>query len=158
MAVPSSVESLPKRTFAAGEALMEEGGTSHKLLFLAKGTVEVTKQGVSITKVRERGAMFGEMSVLLDCPHTATVTALDEVECYIADDGAAFFETHADVVLYVSRILARRLESLNRYLIDVKAQFAEQEGHLGMVDGVLEALMSRHPKKAPAPPVGGAGQ
>jgi hypothetical protein len=45
----------------------------------------------------------------------------------------------------VARLLARRLDSLNKYLVDVKAQY-EGHDHLGMVDEVLEALMHRHPR------------
>ena len=44
------------------------------------------------------------------------------------------------------RLLARRLDSLNKYLVDVRHQFAG-DGHLGMVDDVLDTLMHRQPRK-----------
>ena len=42
--------------------------------------------------------------------------------------------------------LAAQLRNLglNKYLVDVRQQFQGHE-HLGMVDGVLETLMHRHP-------------
>ena len=36
----------------------------------------------------------------------------------------------------------RRLDALNRYLVDIKGQF-DGHDHLGMVDSVLETLMRR---------------
>jgi hypothetical protein len=40
--------------------------------------------------------------------------------------------------------VARRLDAVNKYLVDVKGQFEGHE-HLGMIDNVLETLMHRHP-------------
>lgn len=151
MSVPAKIEALPLRTFLAGDIVIQQGSPRENLYFLETGTVEVSKDGVSITRIRERGAMFGEMAVFLDTPYTATVSAVTDVTCRVVEAPDRFLEANADVVLYISRILAGRLESLNRYLLDVKAQFADRNDHLGMVDEVLDALMNRHPKKAPPP-------
>jgi CRP-like cAMP-binding protein len=150
--VPASVDSLPLQSFNAGDVLIQEGGGENRLYFLARGTVEVSKEGQAITRVRERGAMFGEMSVLLKCKPTATVTAVDHVECQVAANPEEYLAAHPDVVLYICWVLARRLDSLNRYLVDVKSQFADREDHLGMVNDVLGAIMNRQPKDtAPHP-------
>ena len=53
-----------------------------------------------------------------------------------------FLIAHPEVSLSVAELLARRLNALNKYLIDVKRQH-EGHDHLGMVDEVLEALMPR---------------
>lgn len=152
MRVPESIATLPLQTFAPGAVLVEEGSVEGALYFLERGMVEVSKGGQSITRVRERGAMFGEMSVLLECNHTATVTAIDEVTCRVAAAPEEYFAAHPDVVLYICWILARRLDSLNRYLVDMKAQFEDREDHVGMVNDVLGAIMSRHPRTiAPQP-------
>ncbi len=47
-------------------------------------------------------------------------------------------------------MLARRLDSLNKYLVDVKHQF-EGHDHIGMVDKVLEALLHRQPRERVRP-------
>ena len=145
-ALPGVIESLPARTFGVGEVLMDEGTAEDDLLFLMSGTVEVRKGDVVITRIRERGAMFGEMSVLLGCPRTATVHAATEVVCRTVSRPVEFLRANPDVLFYVARVLARRLDSLNRYLVDVKQQLREQEGHVGMIDEVLDALMVRHPR------------
>lgn len=144
--VPASVDSLPLQSFSAGDILVQEEKDGNVLYFLARGTVEVSKEGQSITRVREAGAMFGEMSVLLKCAPTATVTAVGQVECRVAKNPEEFLAAHPDVVLYICWVLARRLDSLNRYLVDVKTQFADRADHLGMVDEVLGAIMNRQPK------------
>ncbi len=150
--VPASIDSLPLQSFKASEVLVQEGYDTKGLYFLSRGTVEVSKEGQSITRVRERGAMFGEMSVLLESRPTATVTAVDQVECRVAANPRAFLEANPDVVLYICWILARRLDSLNRYLVDVRLQYADRGDHLGMVNEVLGAIMNRQPRDiAPQP-------
>ena len=154
-ALPAAVETLPARTFQKGDILLSEGTAESELFFLMSGTVEVRKEQELITRIRESGAMFGEMSVLLGCPHTATVVAATDVKCRVASSPIEFMKVNPDVMFYVSRVLARRLESLNRYLVDVKHQLREQEGHVGMIDEVLDALMVRHPRQVqPRQPAG----
>lgn len=149
---PASLDHLPLQTFNPGDVLVRQGNDANSLYFLQHGTVEVSKDGQSITRVREAGAMFGEMSVLLKCPPTATVTAVDRVECRVAANPEQFLAEHPDVLLYICWVLARRLDSLNRYLVDVKTQFADRADHLGMVDEVLGAIMNRQPRDvAPHP-------
>jgi hypothetical protein len=46
-------------------------------------------------------------------------------------------------------ILARRLDSLNRYLVDIKRQFEGRSDHLGIIDEVLDSLMHKHPRAIP---------
>lgn len=144
--VPEAIGLLPLRRFVAGEVLLQEGGEEPGLFFLERGTVEVWKDGQSIARVRERGAVFGEMSVLLGSAHTATVTAAGEVECRVAEAPAAYLAEHPEVVLYIGWILARRLDSLNRYLVDMRAQFEDREDHVGIANAVLGAIMNRHPR------------
>ena len=55
------------------------------------------------------------------------------------------------ICFHVCVLLARRLDSLTRYLVDVKQQF-EGHDHIGMVDEVLEALLHRQPKERVRPP------
>ncbi len=149
--VPVALDGLPLDTFEAGDVLIHENSEKGALFFLVNGTVEVSKQGQLITRVRERGAMFGEMSVLLKCKHTATVTAIDRVDCRVVEDPDEYLALHPEVTLYVCRILARRLDSLNKYLVDIKEQFADRSDHLGMVDEVLGAIMNRKPREITPP-------
>jgi CRP-like cAMP-binding protein len=65
--------------------------------------------------------VFGELSVLLGQPHSAEVRALEASQFYVAD-GAATLRIDPIALLYVATVLARRLDSANRALLDLKRQ------------------------------------
>lgn len=130
------------RPFRAGEVLLEEGPSSGRLLVLLRGEVEVLRHAVRIARTAEPGAVFGEMSALLGGPHTASVRAVSEGELAVIEDPVAFLAQSADASLEIARMLARRLDTLSRYLVDVKRQY-EGHDHLQMVDEVLDTLMHR---------------
>jgi len=141
---------LPLRTFAAGEMVLTEGQRSGLLYVLASGAVEVLKDDVQINIVSEPGTFFGEVSVLLDEPHTASVRAVEPSTFYVADDPLAFVGSRPEVALAISWLLARRLHFVTTYLVDVKRQFEGSGDHLSMVDEVLESLV--HHQDAEASP------
>jgi CRP/FNR family cyclic AMP-dependent transcriptional regulator len=135
--LPQSVQHLPKVRLEEGDTLIEEGKTQAELYFLISGSVEVVKDGIQIVRVSDPGAVFGEMSILLKQPHSAAVRALEASEFRVADDPVRILQSSPELALYVAEILARRLDALNRYLVDVKSQFKERADHLGMLDEVL---------------------
>ena len=136
-------------TFPAGAVLIEEGRRAKVLYVLESGTVEVLKEGHTINRVSQRGAVFGEVSVLLDQPPMATVRALTECRVRVIDDALAFLETNPLAALAVARILARRLGAVTGYLVDLKRQYEDRQDHLGMVDEVLESLLQIQGRRQP---------
>lgn len=133
--------SLPRRSFAAGEVVLQEGTAAGVLLVLEHGAVEVRKRDVQISTIADAGAMFGEMAILLDVPHTTTVRALRDSTFHVADDPMAFLHAHPAIALEVAKLLSRRLQLVTGYLADVKEQFADRDDHLAMVDEVLDSLV-----------------
>jgi CRP-like cAMP-binding protein len=131
---------LPERRFAAGTVLLPEGGTTGLLIVLVEGEVEIVKSGYQINTVTDPGAIFGEISLLLEKPHMATVRAISPVRAYVAEGGAEFLRRHPELATEVSRLLAQRLHGLSTYLVDLKRQFEDRADHLGVVDEVLETL------------------
>jgi hypothetical protein len=89
------------------------------------------------------------MSWLLGTTPTATVTAT--VPCVLRHVANApeFFRQHPDVTIYMATLLARRVDSLNRYLVEIKNQFRDRADHLGIIDEVLDSLMNKHPRHIP---------
>src|SRR6476659_2941865 len=79
-----------KTAIPAGTVLLSEGTKSGRLYVLAEGTVEVVRGDVQVAVVSEPGSFFGEMSVLLDLPHTATVRTLSPATVHAFDDADAF--------------------------------------------------------------------
>ncbi|MEI6084522.1 MAG: cyclic nucleotide-binding domain-containing protein [Verrucomicrobiota bacterium] len=142
-----SCQGLPERRFAAGAIILEEGKKLGLIYILAEGSVEILKGDVQLNRVSTPGAIFGEMSVLLDQPHMATVKALTDSRFYEAENGKAFLRANPEINLHVSTLLAERLHAMSNYLIDLKNQFEDRKDHLGIVDEVLESLSHRQPKK-----------
>jgi len=118
------------------------------LLVLVEGEVEVLRDDVRVGKVAAPGAVFGEMSVLLGCAHTATVRTLKPSRFAVIERPQEFLASSAQASLQVATLLAKRLDALSKYLVDVKRQY-EGHDHLGMVDEVLGTLMHRQPRSAP---------
>jgi CRP/FNR family transcriptional regulator, cyclic AMP receptor protein len=123
---------LPVVTYQAGETVLSAASTTGRLLILKEGAVAVVKEGVEIARVAEPGAVFGELSVLLDQPHTADVHALETSQFHVAD-AATMLRIDPIALLYVATVLAQRLDSANRGLLELKRQV--QAGEPGSVIG-----------------------
>jgi CRP-like cAMP-binding protein len=103
-----------------------------------------------VSTASEPGVVFGDLSALLGVPHTATVRAVRPTRFHVVPDPRAFLEKSPPVCLYLCELLARRLDAVTQYLVDVKHQF-EGHDHLSMVDEVLGTLMHRHPRPRVVP-------
>lgn len=119
---------------------MAEGGRSGVMYVLVDGRLDVTRQGSLVSTVQEPGVVIGEIAVLLDIGHSATVTAVTPTRVHVVEDPLGFLAEDPAHLLEVTRALARRLNRLTGYLTDVKAQYAGLGGHLGLVDQVLAEL------------------
>ena len=117
----SRLAGLPVVKHRAGKVVIAAGSKTGRLLFLKSGAVEVVKDGVQIASVNAPGSVFGEQAILLNQPHTADVWTLEPSEFYVAD-GSAILAGDPTVALYVTAILARRLDAANRWLVAVKSQ------------------------------------
>jgi CRP-like cAMP-binding protein len=132
---------LPVASFGPGDVLFAEGGRTGILYILAEGEIEVVKGDFQISTVSEPGAIFGELSVLLDIPHTATVKAVTACTAHVVRHAVEFLQSKPEITYELACLLARRLHGVSAYLVDVKKQFEDQTDHLGMVDVVLESLV-----------------
>lgn len=133
----------PIERYEPGAILIDEGRWSGRLFVLMDGEVEVLRGGTSVATISDPGSVFGEMSVLLDLPHTATVKARTKVTVRAPEDAAMFLRHHPEIAFYLARLLAQRLNAATTYLVDVKRQYEGRGDHLGMVGEVLEALTVR---------------
>jgi CRP-like cAMP-binding protein len=124
-AVLKVLAALPVVTYLAGEAVLTDGSKSGRLLILKSGAVVILKDSIEIARVKEPGAVFGEISALLDRPHTADVRTLEDSQFYIAE--AALLGKDPIAVRHVARILAQRLVAANEGLVELKNQL--QAGH-----------------------------
>lgn len=140
-------EGMETVSFAAGDVMFPEGGKTGCLYFLISGAVEVIKGEAPITIIREPGAVLGEISILLDQPHAASVEVIEDTTCYVTRAGKVFMEGNPKIALAVAELLASRLTGMIGYLGDLKSQYEDRKDHLGMVDELLLNLAHRTPRK-----------
>jgi CRP/FNR family cyclic AMP-dependent transcriptional regulator len=60
------------------------------------------------------------------------VAVIDDADSMLEGDGLS---------LSLARLLAGRLQVMTTYLVDLKQQYADHEGGLGMIDTVLGSLL-----------------
>ena len=125
---------IPVISVSAGEVLIEQGSPPPAIFVLVEGAVAIDRDGMVFSNVASPGAIFGEMSTVMRRPATATVRATAPSVLHIARDPEGFL-ARPDVAIAVLRLTANRLEVMTRYLAEVRAQFDQLEGHLGMVTG-----------------------
>jgi CRP/FNR family cyclic AMP-dependent transcriptional regulator len=134
-----------RRNVSAGTEVLHEGGRTGHLYVLIEGRLEVVKGDTVVATIVEPGAVLGEMSVLLDAPHTATVRAAQDSAIYEIDDAAAFMRQQPAVALIIARMLAQRLNVATTYLADLKHQYGGHGNHLAMVGDLLQSMINLPP-------------
>lgn len=139
--VLSLCQGLPEKTFRQGDILMAEGGSDKRIYILIEGGVNIYKGDILVSSQSDPGAIYGELAVLLDVPHTATVKASMLSRTYIVEEAVEFLRSHPDLSFQLASLLARKLNSITSYLADLKQQFHDRDDHLGMVDEVLASLL-----------------
>jgi len=145
----SALQSLPLVAIASGQVLIEQDQPIDVIYFLESGEVEVLKNGCVVAEIFEPGAVLGEMSWLLATVPTATVRTLGPCTFRRVAEPGEFLRRHPEVTLHMAAILARRIDSLTRYVVDIKHQFQDRSDHLGLIDEVLDSLMHKHPRQIP---------
>src|SRR5215468_3705317 len=118
------VATMPLTTYQPGETVITAGTKTGRLLILKKGAVTIRKNGTVIAEVTEPGAVIGELSALLNQPHTADVQTLEASEFRVAQ--ADLLVEDPVVLLYVAAILAQRLNIANEALTDMKSEVSRQ--------------------------------
>jgi CRP/FNR family transcriptional regulator, cyclic AMP receptor protein len=134
---------LPLASYGAGETVFAEGSRTGQLLILKSGAVSIVKGGTEIATVAEPGAIFGEISALLNQPHTADVHTVAASQFHVAD-AATLLAQDPVALLYVATVLARRVDYANRALLELKSELAAGEPP-GMIDhtvGRIQGLLS----------------
>ena len=104
-AFQNSLANLPLVTYQPGETVIVDGSKTGRLLILRKGNVAILKENTEIARVSEPSAVFGELSILLDQPHTADVRALETSQFHVAN-ATTLLAQNPIAVLYVATTLA----------------------------------------------------
>jgi small-conductance mechanosensitive channel/CRP-like cAMP-binding protein len=107
-------ERLHPAPFVMGEAMTRQGTEAHSLYILTKGSADVA---ISVADAPRKviatlhaGDFFGEMSLMTGDKRSATVVALEDVECYRLDKDAFhdILQKRPEIAEHISHVLARR--------------------------------------------------
>jgi CRP/FNR family cyclic AMP-dependent transcriptional regulator len=113
-----------QKNFSPGELIVEEGRTGNGLYAIISGNVEAVKAlGTEQERTVNRlgsGEVFGEMALLGEWPRTASVRAVDEVECLGIDRWVFLtqLERHPQVGIKMLQVLAQKLRDSDARLVE----------------------------------------
>lgn len=141
---------LPAIDVSAGDVIIEEGVHAGRVYVLEAGTVEVVSSGVRVVTISESGSFLGEISALLGSPPTASVAAVSACRLRVLENADAVVQDDAAFTHAIAMLLARRLQAVTAYLVDIKRQYGEGDTHLALMDQVLANLMTLQARKGSA--------
>jgi CRP-like cAMP-binding protein len=119
------------REYDEGERIIKEGDFDPWLYFLLSGKIRITKEGLEIGSIDEKGEIFGEMRVIDSLSRSASVYAVGKTMCLAVDTSAkrrlsagSTQDEKLDFLLLLYRIFAEfmsiRLRATNEELIVAK--------------------------------------
>lgn len=136
------LKDFPLITLKENKILLNQGEKTDSLYFLIKGNVSIIRDGIEIASSSEKGSMYGEMSIMLDNEHSATVKCLAESQFYQLEHPLNFLKSHPEVIWHIAQILSHRLYNVNSYLTDIKHQY-DNDAHMKIVDDTLRMLQEQ---------------
>ncbi|MCH7887420.1 MAG: cyclic nucleotide-binding domain-containing protein [Candidatus Marinimicrobia bacterium] len=112
-----------KVKFSKGTIIMKEGDKGGPFYILLEGKCEILKRDFPLTTISKKGIIFGEMSLILNIPRTATVIAYSDVEAYEVDiNFDDIFNHYPKTTKSIMRTLAKRVVNQNDviygYIVD----------------------------------------
>lgn len=122
-----AVKSYPVTVIGPRGVLVQEGQKTGRLYVLKSGDLEIARDGSLVASIGEAGSIVGEMSVLLDQPHTATVRSRMGAEVYTISDPDAFLDANPSIARQIAKLLAVRLQKTTALLVDMRMQAKERE-------------------------------
>lgn len=155
--VRSLAEMCHLKSYAAGEAILEEGSIGLGMFVLVSGRVEVFKHREDsenegpedddkiLLAVLEAGDVLGEMALLDDQPRSASAVALTATECLLLsrDRFRVLVESRPAIAWPIVPALAARIRDLQQRLLDAEGR-PRSEADAALVADVSEPT--------PAPP------
>ncbi len=112
-----------KVKFSAGTTIIKEGDKGGPFYILVEGKCEVLKRDFPMTTLGKKGIIFGEMSMLLDIPRTATVKAHSdvvaiEVDISIDDMLDHYPKTAKSIMRTLAKRVVQQTDVLYGYIVE----------------------------------------
>jgi CRP/FNR family transcriptional regulator, cyclic AMP receptor protein len=138
---------LPEHTFEPGHVVLTEGSHGSMLWVLVSGALRIIRHGITVNTVTASGSVLGEMAVLLEQPHSATVETTEATVLRYAEDGSALLDGEPEFTRLIAVGLAERLSFVTTYLADLQHQYGDAPG-LAMIPDVIAQLSQRRVDRA----------
>jgi CRP-like cAMP-binding protein len=135
---------LPEQVVDRDEQLIHEAETVDRIYILLEGRLVVRREGEDLIAFDEPGSCIGEKALLLGRPHGSSVVATEPSRVRVLEDATNALHANPAILYAVATLLARRLELVEHYVSDLKHQYRDHDGGLGMIHEVLGALTSHH--------------
>ncbi|GEM_PF-2774099 len=118
-----------RRKVKRGETVFREGEAGRELYILLDGAVEIRRGETIIATIDQKDTYLGEMSMLLGAPRSATVvaTADSSLLCVPQEKVVDFFNYSPALALKLARILAARLQEMNKRQAQLMESAAEPQ-------------------------------
>lgn len=115
-------------SFPQGTILLREGDVAGYVYILKHGTVRVEAAGRTLSTLDVPGTIIGELSVILDAVHTASVECLTDCSFYVIKDFLRYLKKHPESINKLVRLMQKRLlNSTQRVIgsVPLELQFAD---------------------------------
>jgi CRP-like cAMP-binding protein len=105
------LENARHRTFAPGDVVVREGESALHFYIVASGHARIERADQGLVARLGPGDFFGELALIEEHDRTATVSAEDELTCYLlpAWDFRALLKEHPEMALPMLEALIARI-------------------------------------------------
>ena len=134
-------QGLHQRSVEPGDVLLVDGQPVGALYVLLEGALRIEKAGVAIATVTEPGRASARCRCCSASPRPPMSSRANRRSWRLSRTPPRCSRPNPGSPLALARLLATRLQVMTTYLADLKQQYADHEGGLGMVDVVLGSLM-----------------
>ncbi len=113
------------KKYHKGELICREDTTGGEMYVIISGKAKVYRL-IDDTKIdiayEQEGDFFGEISLLLDCPRTASVQAVEDTEILVLSKSSFIDKIVTDprFALKMATTMARRLEEAHKVISDLE--------------------------------------
>jgi len=104
--------------FPAGTTVIREGEPGTSAYVLEDGEVVIQVEGKEVTSVSEHGAIFGEMSTLLERNRGASVVTTKDSSFYVLEDLESFLHQNRDLSYQLLRLMAQRIDEMDNVVVE----------------------------------------
>ena len=137
------------------DVIIQEGAVDSRIYILLNGSVDVRKDGKTLTTIKRPGEVFGELAVVNDDRRSASVVAAKPTVCLAVDqkflqdvkpreEYPAFY---AALYEFIARVTAGRLQATSRRLAEVEKELRELKASLGITTNAPAAVEEEAPAK-----------